>query len=366
MPSVKVMKGPTLYPADRALSKKWFVKYYDHQKKSYQKVYGNLNRLTTLEERMAEGARLVASIMEADAMAKDPARQDQLTLLVQQFYDFKCMGKKNKSVITYRSQVEEFVRWYRVERGSQYELQILGSMFLSFLAKNGRSNTTINNYRSNLSSIFRQIVKAKKLAMNPFEFTQKQKERRQTNDWFRPEQIDELRMHFSSTDPQVWLACRMQFYCFIRPCEEMRSIRIGDLQLHEKRIRIRAGVGKSATRDEYVPIPDLLLQELEQYLHYPAHYYLFGANGIPASKPLSRDGMSRRHNSALRNKNYPNSFSFYSWKNTGAVSMLKNGISILHISRLMRHKSLDYTNEYFKSLGFDDVQNDLNRLMPVL
>ncbi len=366
MPSVKLMKGPTLYPADRDLSKKWFVKYYDQQKKSYQKAYGKLAKLASLEERLAEAARIIAQLENSQALAANPNSQDQLTLLVQQYYDFKCMGKKAKSVITYRSQVEEFVRWYRVEKGSQYELEVLGSMFLSYLAKNGRSNTTINNYRSNLSSIFRQILKAKKLAVNPFEYTKKQKERRQTNEWFRTEQVEQLREHFLETDPQVWLACRLQFYCFIRPCEEMRSIRIADIQVQERRIRIRAGIGKSATRDEYVPVPDFLLQELEQYMHYPAHFYLFGANGLPAIKRVSRDGMSRRHNAALRNLNYPKGFTFYSWKNTGAVQMLKNGISILHISRLMRHKSLDYTREYFKSLGFEDVKDDLNKLMPKL
>ena len=366
MATIKTMKGPTLYPADRDLSKGWFVKYFHPEKKTYQKEYGNLRNLHTLEERLQEGAALIADITRRLNLMQHPESRDQLTMLVQQYYDFKCMGKKNKSVITYRSQVEEFCRWYRCEKGYLHGLEILGQSFLAFLSKKGLSNTTINNYRSNLSSIFRALVKAKKLAMNPFEYTNKQKESRKTLEWFRMEQIDELKQELIARDPQLWLACRMQFYCFIRPCAELMHLRVGDVQISDRRIKIRAGVGKSAGRDEYVMIPDCLLDELQELCRYPAHYYLLGVNGMPALKKPSRDGMSRRHNATLRNLNYPSTYSFYSWKNTGAVHMLKQGISILHISSMMRHKSLDYTKMYFKSLGFADIREDVNRLLPQL
>lgn len=366
MARVKTMKGPTLYPLDRDMSKVWHVKYYCPINQTYKKAYIPQKELATYESRMAAATRLIDQLSQQLALQTNPQANNRLTMLVQEYYDYKCIGKRNKSVITYRSMVEEFIRWYRTENGARYELETLGSKFLSALAKKGLSNTTINNYRSNLSSIFRAMVKAKKIAANPFDFTPKQKEHRSTREWFRPEQVDQLKEHFISTDPQVWLAARLQFYCFIRPCMEMTSIKVGDIQIADKRIRIPAGSGKSASVDEYVLIPDFLLGELAQFKHYPSHYYLFGPNGLPAHKKSNVSSMSRRHNNALRNLHYPKQYSFYSWKNTGAVMMLKQGISILHISKLMRHKSLDYTKEYFKSLGFSDIQEDISRMMPKL
>lgn len=366
MARVNRMKLPTLYPTDRDMSKVWHVKHFCSVSKKYKKTYIPKEEQGSYESRMAAANRIIAELTLAGAATAPSPNANDLTALVQQYFDFKCMGKRNKSIITYRSQVEEFIRWYRTNKNAAAELETLGSNFLSFLAKNGRGNTTINNYRSNLSSIFRAMVKAKKITINPFEYTSKQKEQRSTHEWFRPEQIDELRNHFLATDPQVWLAARLQFYCFIRPCGEMSSLRISDLQLADKRIRIPAGSAKSSGGDEYVLVPEFLIQELEAFTVYPAHYYLFGPNGLPAYKKSNINSLSRRHNNALRLLHYPRPYSFYSWKNTGAVMMIKEGISILHISKLMRHRSLDYTKEYFKSLGFSDINESISHLMPKL
>jgi integrase len=60
----------------------------------------------------------------------------------------------------------------------------------------------------------------------------------------------------------------------------------------------------------------------------------------------------------------PKGYTFYSWKNTGAVMMYKNGVKMKYISLLMGHSSIEITDIYFKSLGIDDVMNEINIAYP--
>ena len=68
----------------------------------------------------------------------------------------------------------------------------------------------------------------------------------------------------------------------------------------------------------------------------------------------------------LRNFDLPIGYSFYSWKNTGAVMMYKNGIKMKYISLLMGHSSIETTDMYFKSLGIDDVMTEINLSYPII
>ena len=356
---------PTLYPANRDLSKPWFVCYRCPETGKYKKKYGKLAHLPTVAEREAEAERIIKYDIGWYAPAPSKIR-NELPALLEQFYRYKIADLRHKSQITYRTMVESFVRWYRIEWKGSDDDEVMGLEYMRYLGENGKGATTRNNYRSFLKSLFERLVEAGKVDKNPFKQTQKARERRKTKEWFRTEQIDQLRAALQVSDPQLWLACRLIFYCFIRPGNEMQHLQIKDIDLAQKRIRIKAEYSKSGQQDEWVMVPDQLMPDLNQYLMYPPHFYLFGHYGIPGPKFLGKATLFRRHENLLKDFNFPTGFVFYSWKNTGAIHMLQQGISILHISKLMRHRSLDYTREYFKSLGFEDFNADLSKMMPVI
>jgi integrase len=353
---------PVIYPVKRELDKLWFVYYKCPQSGKTIKKYGNMAKLPSVEERLAEAERIIKE--EIGYVA--PTIVDtggELPRLVEKFFEYRCLGLRPKSIITYRTMVEAFCKWYRLEwRGDDEEL--IGLEFIRYLHGTGAGPTTRNNYRSFLKSLFEKIVDAGKLNANPFKQTQKVRERRKTKEWFRHEQIEQLRGGLLQHDPQLWLACRLMFYCFIRPGNEMQHLQVKDIDLAQKRICIKAEYSKSGQDDEFVMVPDHLLGELSDLCFYPKHFYLFGHNKVPGPKYLSKATLFRRHEKLLEDFNYPKGFVFYSWKNTGAIHMLMQGISILHISKLMRHRSLDYTREYFKGLGFEDFNTDISKMMP--
>lgn len=353
---------PVLYPKNRDLGKVWFVSYKCPKSGATIKKYGKMAGMATVEMRLAEADRIIRD--EIGYVA--PTLLDtggELPGLVEKFFEYRTMGLRSKSVVTYRTMVEAFCSWYRIHwRGEDDDL--MGLEFIRHLHGKGVGPTTRNNYRSFLKSLFEKIVEAGKLNANPFKQTQKVKERRKTKEWFRDEQISQLRVAIAGSDPQLWLACRLMFYCFIRPGNEMQHLQIKDIDLAQKRICIKAEYSKSGESDEYVMVPNQLMSELSDICFYPKHFYLFGHHGVPGPKHLSKQTLFRRHQKILEDYNYPKGFVFYSWKNTGAIHMLQQGISILHISKLMRHRSLDYTREYFKSLGFQDFNSDISKMMP--
>ena len=60
----------------------------------------------------------------------------------------------------------------------------------------------------------------------------------------------------------------------------------------------------------------------------------------------------------------PTGYTLYSWKNTGAVMMYKEGVKMKYISLYMGHSSIEITDEYFKSLGIDDVMDEVKIKYP--
>ena len=156
--------NPVLYPLNRDLSKQWFIKFFNPATDKYEKKYGKLNKLATVNERLTEAERIITQELEAVAHASElikNAEVNQLCTLVEQFYAYKRVGKRAKSVLTYDTHIQVFIKWYRtVWRGGDY--MVMGHEFLNYISP-GKSNTTINAYKTTIKSVFAAIAKAKKL-----------------------------------------------------------------------------------------------------------------------------------------------------------------------------------------------------------
>jgi len=354
--------APQLYPVDRDLKKTWYISYPNPAGGKALKKYGDLNNLSTHAERMKEADRLIRELLLI-LPAAAPAKNTNMLRDLTEFLEARCMGAKHKTFITYRTYVEEFARWYRLV-WDRKDADMMGIRFQKYLMDKGKSPTTVNNYRNGLKTIFADLVKFGKYPINPFTLCRKLTERRKSKEWFKENQLQELKKEIEKTDTQLWLACRLQFYAFPRP-NEIKNIKIGDINLEEKKIRISSYSGKYY-KQEYIQLPDALLADLVPYMQLPDNFYLFSPRGRPGIQCYGRDTMSKKHKRILKQLGYPKGYTFYSWKNTGAVHMLNRGMSLLDISRLMRHKSLDYTKEYFKSMGFDERRADIQQFYPVL
>lgn len=357
---------PILYPLDRDLNRKWFVQYPNPHGGKPLKKYGNLNNLPTIDQRLIEAQQII----DACYQEIKPLNQvnGKLVNLLQQVVEFRMHGKKVKTVYGYTSKLKVFLQWYR-QLPDQRITEYSGRQFLMWLtATENLSNITINGYRRHLKSFFAELKNMGEITINPFDATKKLPEKVSTKTWFRPEQ-QQLLFKWMEADLQLCVACMVQFYCFIRPGDEMQGLKIIDIIDRETpkwRFKVNSDISKTR-RFRFVPIPEVLKIKLQQYINNaPDHYYLFGKHHAPSNERIGRNDLYNRHKQLLDGLDFPKGYTFYSWKNTGAVMMYKNGIKMKYISLLMGHSSIEITDTYFKSLGIDDVMDEVTMNYPTI
>ena len=167
-----------------------------------------------------------------------------------------------------------------------------------------------------------------------------------------PFSTDERKMlkdAIADKDPQLWLACQIQFYCAIRPGTEIRLMKISWIDIENKQFIIPNVEAKNNTT-EVVEMPEILQKELMDYniQLYNKDLYLFGQNGMPGVKPLGKNTMRNRFNRYRLALGLPDTFKFYSWKHTGAISLMNAGAQPYDVMEHLRHKNFDTTEKYLK------------------
>lgn len=151
-------------------------------------------------------------------------------------------------------------------------------------------------------------------------------------------------------DPELWLAVQLEFYCALRPGQEIRLMKIKDIDLVKGTIRVDSRRAKTRT-ERIVTMPHQLLLQLRQLglQDIERDYYLFGSGGIPGPEPIGKNLLRNRFVQIRKKLNMPVEYKFYSWKHTGAVEADEAGISFKEISMHLGHTSLQTTDAYFKN-----------------
>jgi len=364
---MKKKKEPKLYPACRSMSKDWYVGYHDEFGKP-KKKYGKLLQMNTLEERLQEGYRLLEEVKKEQSISAGTSMNGELIRHLQYAVDARCQGKKQKTKDGYSSKLNIFARWYR-EAHCPPVSYLMGNAFLTWVGKKtkAKANTSINGYRRQLKTFFGDLVEQEIISTNPFDKTKKLPQRTSTKKWFREHEQKELKnLILEGGEQQLWLCCLLQFYCFIRPGEEMRYIKVSDIIRDQASWKVRVNPSSAKTgRPRTIPVPDTVKEYLQPYLIDACENdYLFSVNERPGTILLGRDHFYKRHRKYMQYLSLGPGHSLYSWKNTGAVMMVRAGMKIKYISMLMGHSSIETTDIYLKSLGIDDVLEDVQLYYP--
>lgn len=348
------------YPLNQDMSKQWFVKYPNPNGGGKLKKYGRLNEIQDQTQRILESKKMIFELKKTHHVLD--FKCGTLHRKIAEIVDERSFGKKPKTATAYENKAKIFLEWFNQSKEKELSPQS-GSQFLRwvFNRKTVNSNTTVNCYRRDMKSFFTDLVKQGFISFNPFEHTRKLPEHTKTNTWYREHEQKILKKEISERDPQLWLCCMIQFYCFIRPGDELATLKIGSIDKTTEQWRFKIeGDDAKVNHYRYVPIPSLLLKILIPYIgNYPSHYFLIGHGRCPSARKIGRNSLYNRHRIYLKAFGLEDGHTFYSWKNTGAVMMYKHGIKLKYISMLMGHSGIEITDEYFKSLGIDDVLDEI-------
>lgn len=374
---------PHLVDAGGDLQKLWYVEFsirdsYTGEMKRFRE-YGGFKQLGTAEERYALADKIIADIGEKlsagwspldkqrvsyednllmDAVAKrwGSEREGIVTIRkhLSEFLDLKKACVSKKSYQTYQSKLRIFCEWAEVNGIDQLHVSaIKPEHILDFLGeiatKNELSRLTMEKYEQILHSFFEHLIRLDIMKDNPVRnIPHLGKVVDQA-----PKPIGEadrklLLAAIKKHDRQLWVVCQLQYYCAIRP-GECRLLKVGDIDFENEVIRVPKEVSKNR-ESEPVTMPSQMVKRLslEGYADCDRELFLFSVSGRPGKRPLGKNYFRNRFN-AIRDKlGLSPSYKLYSFKYTGATSLVNAGIDTWELQRHLRHKSIDTTEHYVR------------------
>ncbi len=123
---------------------------------------------------------------------------------------------------------------------------------------------------------------------------------------------------------------------------ELRLLKISDVDLHRKQIHIRQGKGK---RDRYVVLFNLLAQKFPQYINeVKPQVYLF--EGLTPGDPFGERGIQNIISEALKKSSIKKDVSMHTLRHSFATHLMEDGIDIHSIQRLLGHSDIRTTMVY--------------------
>jgi site-specific recombinase XerD len=123
---------------------------------------------------------------------------------------------------------------------------------------------------------------------------------------------------------------------------ELRLLRICDVDTHRKQIHVRQGKGK---KDRYVVLSSLIADKLSLYLQEAKpHTYLF--EGLTPGEPMGERSIQYIVNEALARTEIKKDISMHTLRHSFATHLLEDGIDIYSIQKLLGHSHIQTTIIY--------------------
>ena len=160
---------------------------------------------------------------------------------------------------------------------------------------------------------------------------------------------ERLKAAISTADPFLWLACEIQYYCAIRPGTELRLLQVRDIDIERLQITVPAERAK-ARRKDIVPITERIANQIQRLgiMQYAPDMYVFGTYNVPSRTPIGKNTLRNRFNKYRDALGISSRIKFYSWKHSGAISMVERGASVWELQAHMRHQSVTTTEAYIR------------------
>lgn len=281
----------------------------------------------------------------------------------------KCATDREYTVTTYTSFTNIFTEWLESRKWTTMDvdqfdrekaIQFFDWVLLERKTKKGRPvcSRTYNNYMINMRSLFYELVDRKYIKENPFANHKPRKEEEKLRHAIDQADTDAIAKYVYRHNRPVYLAILLISHCGIR-LSELRRLRRRDIDLDRGLIVMGGDQTKNRNR-AFITIPTTALPVLRSFNleKIPGGHLVFGEGLKPHPKiPVGRNTISDRFREMLQAMkkqgllNNIDGYTTYSWKDTGAIAMVKSGVDIMAIQKHLRHKSLATTQRYLQSLG---------------
>lgn len=382
MPRNKVIvKFPTLNDKGGDLTKKWYVEYYyrvpNETEPRKRRIHEGLCS-GSAEQRYSNAKQIIAKVTE---WLKSPAlfteRPDETTKvladdthtrpeadryvayqnatkaeeLIKSFLQYMDGSIAKSTMQTYRSKLHYFHVWLQETETNCLQLTKQDALlfFQWLIQKRDLTKRSVFKYKQILHSLFQWLIENQYVYTNPIhDIPNYGKIVDNAPAPISKEDIEKLRETIKKQDPYLWLACEIQYYCAIRP-NELRLLKVADIDTDNLLITVRQDNAKNRHRAT-IPITENLLQLINKLgiKNYAPELYVFGRLGYPTDTPVGKNTLRTRFNKFRDDLHISKEIKFYSWKHTGAICMVNNGVSVWELQHHLRHNSITTTEEYIR------------------
>ena len=252
--------------------------------------------------------------------------------------------------------------------------EMVDSWLLSFPA-NGLSPATGNDAVKVLRIMLAWAKKKKIIKNNPCENVEALKEEEKERELLDKEEVKKL---FGAEWEKYW---EKEMYYFINKLAACTGMRIGELIglkgqfVVDNKIIVNGQYGAYGYVDtkthtsRCIPIPDLVLAELNDYKRTNGDRYLFSTNG--GETPICRTTVTAAYRNALsilgidKEEQKRRGLTFHSWRHYCNTSLLLAGVPLVKVQEIIGHVSNKTTKRYTQIKGSDlnDVTTVQERLL---
>jgi integrase len=280
--------------------------------------------------------------------------------------EIKLPTLRKRAKETYNYMVNQFIDWLKQNKlqyipVGQFD-NAMASQYMDYLIVQRKLSGRTHNDRLIVQKVFfNEMIEREWIHKNPFRKIKPKPVEIGRNLAYTEKEREKLKKYLYDNDREMYYFSQIIYYCFIRR-SELSQLRIEHFDLVNKTINIPADISKNKC-SESVVIPvglDSILEEMDLKL-YPSNMLLFGRRlkrGYDQIKNVNH--ISSRHNKIVKDLKIDPEKGLYSWKHTGVcVAYYATGKDIYSVMRQLRHRDLNTTMIYLKSLGL--IQNDVFR-----
>ena len=347
--------------------KQWYVDFfaYDPARDKMRRKKYMLDHYKNEQDRENVAAILIHNIFEKLKVGWNPfvnARKTrqftEFSTVLQRYHDYTVVAEQKgmlraKTAVDYRSRLNQMkIYLQEVDTGIKYVYQFDRSFAIDFLdyliLDKDVSPKTRNNYRTWLSTFGTWLKDRLYIDDNPIDEIHMLKEEEKFRDPLTAADLVRLRDYTKKYNPPFYLACMMEYYCFIRP-DELRYVRIGDISIKDQTVYVHPEFAKNR-KGQVVALNDNLLKIMieQKVFDHPSNEFLFGHKLVPGPEKIYVNQFRIEWAKVRNALGWPKSYQFYSLKDSG-IRDLANAEGIVVARDQARHSDVSVTNKYLKN-----------------
>lgn len=370
--SPKKRKGNSIHeivtytPPKLHTGKNWYVDFlcYDPVDGKMRRKKYMLDSIAKVSDRKKRAAELITIISNQLSQGWNPWAEATNERQYSKFTDItsiylKYLDKltsatvlKPKTNIDYQSRLNALVE-YNNSRSCpivyiyQFDQAYISDFLDYILLDRDSSARTRNNYRTWLSTFCSWLAEKKYIDKNPVERIKSLTEEEKFRSDISKNDLQRMKDYLEETNKYFLLACRMEYYTFIRP-DELSNIRLSDIYIKQQKVFVASAISKNR-RDGMVGLNDDLVKlmiDLEIF-KYDSDCYLFGRDFKPSRQKADARIFRDYFTKVRAFLKWPKNHQFYSLKDSG-IRDLANAEGIVIARDQARHSDISTTNKYLK------------------